>query len=201
MTTERVYGRSRAGGERNRARCRRVASMRLRASAASASRQLAVRQFLGAAGGQNAVAVEQFVDLTSAVALAPPQRTKYRPRTSSRAGHGETIRLRGIEGQCIDIARLQHCAECPDIDDLDHLNRRSKDPFELSDACHMPTPEWQGTNTHDDDHDLSFCAQVRPPGGIMAAVAWERADSTAESTRTLRRPRHGRARRRRRARL
>ena len=75
MTTEAVYGRHGAAANTI---ARGGACRTGRAASAPRAVDSPVRQFLGATGGQKAVAVEQLVDLTSAVALVPLQRTKYR---------------------------------------------------------------------------------------------------------------------------
>jgi hypothetical protein len=50
----------------------------------------------------------------------------------NRDGHGQAIRLIGIEGDCTDIARLHRSGECGHIDDLNELNGSGEDPFELT---------------------------------------------------------------------
>ena len=134
-------------------------------------RKLPVRQSLDTAGGEKPVPVEGLVDFTSAVSVAPPQRSKDWPRSCGCEDAVEILRRRGIEGDGENVGHLDGGGEGGHVEHLDEHHGRRKDPFELTDTRRTATPERQGSKTYDESHDLSFCAGAHPPGGIVAAVA------------------------------
>ena len=134
-------------------------------------RKLPVRQCLDTAGREEPVPGEELVDFTSAVSVAPPQRSKDRARSRGCEDAVEILRRRSIEGDGEHVVHLHGGGESGDVDHLNELHGRGKDPFELTDTRRTATPERQGSKTYDESHDLSFCAGAHPPGGIVAAVA------------------------------
>lgn len=96
--------------------------------------RLAVGQAFNAISSQEAVAVEQLVDLPSAVALLPPEWPQYRPVAGGSDGVREVLRTGGIEGDGRNVAGSNDIGQLGDIGDLDDLNRRREDPLKLGDA-------------------------------------------------------------------
>lgn len=134
-------------------------------------RKLPVRQSRDTAGREEPVPVEDLVDFTSAVSVAPPQRSKDWPRSCGCEDAVEILRRRGIEGNGENVGHLHGGGEGGHVGHLyeDHGSR--KDPFELTDTRGAAAPKRQGSKTYDQSHDRSFCAGAHPPGGIVAAVA------------------------------
>jgi hypothetical protein len=164
-------------------------------------RKLAVRQPFDTTRREKPVPVEHLVEFTSAVSVAPPQRSKDWSSSCGCEDAVEILQRQGIEGDGENLVHLHGGGEGGHVDHLNEVHGRRKDPFELTDTHGTAPPEWQGAKTNDESHALSFCAGAHPPGGIVATVAWACAHSTAESTWTIRRSRHGPAGRRRGTRL
>src|SRR4051812_13223898 len=88
----------------------------------SSNRELPVSQSLEAPGGEKAVAVEQLVDLPSAVALTSPKRTKHWPVACDRDGPGELFGSRGIEGDGESVVHLHGPGESGDVEHLNDID-------------------------------------------------------------------------------
>ena len=134
-------------------------------------RKLPVRQSLDTAGREEPVPVEDLVDFTSAVSVAPPQRSKDWPRSRGCEDAVEILRRRGIEGDGENVVLLHGGGKGGHVDHLNELHSRRKDAFELTDTRGTAPPERQGPKTYNESHDLSLCAGAHPLSGIMAAVA------------------------------
>jgi hypothetical protein len=128
-------------------------------------RKLAVRQPFDTTCREKPVPVEHLVEFTSAVSVAPPQRSKDWSRSRGCEDAVEILRCRGIESDGEDVVHLHSGGEGGHVDHLNELHSRGKDPFEFTDARCTAPPERQGSKTYDESHDLSFCAGAHPPGG------------------------------------
>lgn len=100
----------------------------------SSSPKLPISQAFNAIGREEAVAVEQLVDLPSAVALLPPEWPQYRPGAGGSDGVGEILRTRGIEGDGRNVTRCDGTGQPGDVHHVDDLDRRREDALKLGDA-------------------------------------------------------------------
>ncbi len=114
------------------------------------------------------VAIETLVELSTCVALSPPERSQDRERARSLNGRGELPRTRGVQGKRDHVGSPDGCDELGDCHHLDQLDGSPENPLEFGDAGSTAMLQRERPKTHDDCHRRSFCA-TRPSSGVDRA--------------------------------
>jgi len=91
---------------------------------------------------QQPVAVEHLVELTTRVALSPPERSQLRERTDRGDCLGELARRRCVQGNRDHVGSSDGRSEFRYGEHFDQLHGPPEDPLELGDAGWAATLQW-----------------------------------------------------------